>query len=508
MSPRPLASVDPATTELRVERPFTPPPEPAEIARVGEALARLAPALDAFVAGHALGPFPPYVPGPHAPGTGALPDDGVGLDATIEELSHLVADGGRISAPGFLGFITTGASTAPALAHAAAAVAGGQRYLVHAFNAVEHSSLRWLAELCGLPSGVVGVYTSGGSTANLLALGAARQSAFERLGVDAAEVGLSPGVRGRIYASSLAHRTIHRAAAVLGLGREAVASIPVDTDGRILLDELEAAMREDAAEGIVPIAAVAIAGTTDTGSVDSISDVVDIARRHDSWVHVDGAYGLIANASPELSRLFDGVDAADSWIVDPHKWLATGVGIGAVFVRDEEVLTRAFAEGDAAYLEGSFHEDTAAAGSQFDMLAGRWADQSVELSAPPRGVAVWAILREIGRAGVVARVERHVAFAREVAGRARSHPRLELLMEPQLSVVCFRYVPPAGIDADVVNRTILDRLRRETPLAPSSTIVDGRVALRPCFINPRTTEREVADLVDLAVRFGDEFAGA
>ena len=486
---------------------LTVPPEPAEVGRVGDALARLAPALDAYLASHADAPFPPYVPSPASVGAGALPELGAGLDATIDELARVVLDGCRIGSPGFVGFITTGASTAPAVAQLASAVAGGQRYLLHAFNALEHSSLRWLADLCGLPPDAVGVYSSGGSTANLVALGAARQAAFERRGIDVAEGGLPPGVRGRIYASTLAHRTIHRSAAVLGLGRRAVAEIPVDGDGRIRLDELASAMAEDAREGIVPIATVAIAGTTDTGSVDPIAEVAEIARGHGSWLHVDGAYGLIANASPMLTSLFEGIDRADSWIVDPHKWLATGVGVAATFVRDEAVLTRAFAEGDAAYLEGSFHDDDpAAAGSQFDVMAGRWADQAVELSSPPRGVLVWAILREIGRAGVIARVERHVAFAREVARRARADDRLELLMEPQLSVACFRYVPAPtlGLDADAVNRAILGRLRRETGFIPSTTTVEGRLAIRPCFINPRTTEHEVAGLVDAVVRFGDE----
>jgi aromatic-L-amino-acid decarboxylase len=482
------------------------PPEPAETAGVAAALERLTPALEAFISSHAEPPFPPFVPTDRSVGAGPLPAAGIGPAATVDELARVVLDGCRIGSPGFVGFITTGSSTLPAVAGLATAVAGGQRYLLHAFNALEHSSLRWLADLCGLPAGAVGVYSSGGSTANLIALGAARQAAFERRGVDASEAGLPASPRGRIYASVLAHRTIHRSAAVLGLGRQAVAEIPVDRRGRIRPDELDAAMTADARAGVVPIATVAIAGTTDTGSVDRIDEVARIARRHGSWLHVDGAYGLVANASPALAPLFEGLGEADSWIVDPHKWLATGVGVAATFVRDEGVLTRAFAEGDAAYLEGSFHEeDPAAAGSQFDTMAGHWADQSVELSSPPRGVLVWAILREIGRAGVAARVERHVAFAARVAVRARQHPRLELLMEPQLSVACFRYRPAAPeTDADDVNRAILDRLRRETGHIPSTTIVEGKLAIRPCYINPRTSEREVDGLLDAVIRFGDE----
>ncbi len=497
-------SPNPVTTG----RPTAYPPEPAETERFGEALARLAPALDSFAADHAAAPFPPYRPSPDDPGQGPLPEDGAGLDATIDELAAVVRWGSRISAPGFVGFITTGASTSGAAALTAAAFAGGQRYTLHAFNAIEHTSLRWLADLCGLPEGVAGVYSSGGSSANLIALGTARQAAYERLGRNVAEDGAPDGRPGRIYASALAHRTVHRSAAVLGLGRGSVVPIPVDSEGRTREDELEAALAADARAGIVPVAVVACAGATDTGTVDRIDRLGAIARRHGAWLHVDGAYGLVANASPRLRPLFAGIEDADSWIVDPHKWLATGVGIGATFVRDEGVLTRAFAEGEAAYLEGSFREDLAQAHSQFDAMGGPWGDQSLELSAPPRGVAVWAVLREIGRAGVVARVERHVAFAAQIADRARAHPRLELLMEPQLSVVCYRYRPGPGVDADELNRAILDRLRRVTTVAPSGTQIDGRFAIRPCFINPRTTEREVAELVDAVIRFGDELAGA
>lgn len=481
-------------------------PEPAETQRFAEALGRLLPAFDRYSAGHAAEYHAAYEPGTIASELLDLPDRGVGLEATLDEIAAAVEHGCRISAPGFLGFITTGASTVAAAAQSAVAVAGGQRYLLHAFNALEWTGLRWLADLCGLPSTVHGVFTSGGSTAQLLALGAARQSAFEHLGVDIAADGAPPGVPGRIYVSMRGHRTIHRAAAVLGLGRSSVVEVPASTCGQIDVAALDEVLRRDVAGGVVPVAVVAIAGTTDTGAVDPIPDVIEVARRHGSWVHVDGAYGLIANAAPSAAALFAGVAEADSWIVDPHKWLSTGVGVGATYVRDAGVLTRAFAEGEAAYLEGSFSRARSGAQSQFEVMAGPWADQSLELSSPPRGALVWATLREIGRRGVAERVERHMAFARSIADRVRRDGRLELLCDAQLSIVCFRYTPPAGVDGDELNRNILERLRRETPFIPTSTVVGGVLAIRPCFINPRTTQREVDGLIDAVCEFGDEAA--
>lgn len=439
-----------------------------------------------------------------------LSDDGVGLDATLDELRTAIRHGTRLSAPGMTGWITVGGTSSSIAAQLAVAVAGGQRYLAHSFNHLEHLALEWLADLCGIPSEATGVFTSGGSTANLLALGAARQAAYERVGLDVGAHGHHGAPPGRIYASVLAHRTVHRAAAVLGLGRDSVVPIAVDEHHRIRPEALAQALDDDREAGLLPIAAVAVAGTTDLGTVDSIADVVEVAHARGCWVHVDGAYGLVAHASPALRPLFTGVEAADSWIVDPHKWLSTGVGVGAAYVRDGDLLTRAFTEGPAPYLDGI----TATAGpviSEFDSMSGDWADQSLELSAPPRGAMVWAVLREIGRRGVAARVDGHVALAQALADRVRHHPRLELVTEPQLSILTFRYCEvgrDGHSDPGALTNEIVTRLRRTTRFVPSTTVVDGMEVIRPCFINPRQTMADVDGLVDAVVRIGDELTGA
>ena len=474
--------------------------EVAELARVDEVAAALIPAIERFWRYGERDRAQLRRPEWLARLDGALPSDGAGLDAVLADLAEVVIpNGSRVGEPGWSGFVTTGPTTAGFAALLAAAGAGGQRYMVQAFNSLERIGLQWLAELCRIPEGMQGVLSSGGSTANLVALGAARQAAFERIGVDVSQDGLPPGWTGRVYASEQAHHTIHRSTAVLGLGRSATRLIPVDAQQRIDVAALRSALAEDRSAGITPIAVVGIAGTTDTGAVDPLAEVAEVAREYGAWFHVDGAYGLVAAASDVLAPMFSGLEHADSVIVDPHKWLATGLGCAATYVRDAGVLLRAFAQGEAAYLEGAFSSGEEDAVVQFDSLGVPYADMGVELSAPSRGVMVWAVLRELGRAGVAARVERHSGFAQHIAARAREHPRLELLLEPQLSVACFRYAAD-----DHVNAEILQRLRRTTASIPTSTVVGGRFAIRPCFINPRTELRHVDELVDNVIRIGDE----
>ena len=202
-----------------------------------------------------------------------LPEKGVGADATMSELLDVVVPNGtRVADPGFWGWIVTAPSTVPAAATAAALIAAPHRYTITASNLVEDLSLRWLAELCGLGSHMRGVYSSGGSTANLVALGAARQWAFEQRGRDVARegVGETPVA---LYASAEVHHTIQRSAGVLGLGRSRVRMVPVDGDLRMRPDVLEALISEDIAAGVLPIAVVGTAGTTNTGAIDPLRAV-------------------------------------------------------------------------------------------------------------------------------------------------------------------------------------------------------------------------------------------
>jgi aromatic-L-amino-acid/L-tryptophan decarboxylase len=435
-----------------------------------------------------------------------VPRDGVGIQRVLDELvEHVIPNGSAIPRPGFCSFITTGGASAATLASTAASVASPQRYGLTAFNFLEELSLQWLAEMFRI-DGMQGVYSSGGSVANLLALGAARQSAFEQIGCDPAADGVVRRVA--IYASTEVHHTVQRSAGVLGIGRRAVRSIACDARGRMRIDELRRTLDEDARAGILPVAIVANAGTTNTGAIDPLAAIADIAQRRGIWFHVDGAYGLPGILDARVAPLYEGLQHADSVIVDPHKWLGASVGVAATFVRDRELLRRAFTQEPADYLEGSTAHSSASPtfAHSMDDFGIPYYDYGVELSAPCRGVVVWALLREIGVAGMTARIRRHNDMAAHVAELAREHPSLELLQEPTLSICCFRYVSPNVSNLDLLNQRLHRQLTRESQHMPSTTRVGGQLAIRPCFIGARIELSHARALVADVLRIGDELA--
>jgi len=436
-----------------------------------------------------------------------LPEQGIGIDAITDELlDQVIAYGSAIPNPGFSSYITTGATTASTLATTAANIASPQRYHLNAFNYLEELSLTWLAQMLGLGQ-MKGLYSSGGSVANLVALGAARQFAFEQLGLDVAAQGIDRPCR--IYASTQSHHTIARASAVLGMGRNAVKLIPCDQQGRMLPDALKKALAQDSANALLPIAIVANAGTTNTGVIDPINALGEIAKQHNIWYHVDGAYGLPGILDPRISHLYQGLALADSIIVDPHKWLGASVGVAATFVRDRDVLLRAFTQEPADYLEGSTDQggqESPVFEHSLDDFGVPYFDYGVELSSPARGVAVWALIKEIGVSGMRARVMRHNDMANYLAKFAAAHPHLELLAQPVLSICCFRYIADNINDLDLLNQQLHRQLIRENIYMPSTTKVNGVLALRPCYVGARSNHSQLDGFLQAILRIGADLA--
>jgi aromatic-L-amino-acid/L-tryptophan decarboxylase len=432
-----------------------------------------------------------------------LPAEGTRSEETLRLLAETVAPhGAPFLSPGFSGWIVGAPTAVPVAAQLVTAISGQQRYLGFSGGLLEAVALRWVAELCGLPAELHGVLSSGGSVANLLALGAARQRAYERLGSDPARDGFHGLPPGRIYGSDELHHCFLKAASVLGLGRTAVRLLPTDGRQRLDIRALRRALADDAAQGVVPIAIVGIAGTTNTGAIDPLSEIAAIADDHGVWFHVDGAYGLFGVLDPAVASRFTSLERADSVVVDMHKWLGAPTGSGATYVGDRTLLGRAFTQEPSAYIEGAFVEATEDGRSPWDTIGMPYQEWSLELSAAARGITVWATLHELGREGVRRRIIRHNRLARRLAERINDEPTLELLHQPELSVCCFRVRDE--VSADSRTERVLRALHAGGAHIPSGTRVDGQFALRACFINPRQTEADVDALVNAVL----EQAGA
>jgi aromatic-L-amino-acid decarboxylase len=291
-----------------------------------------------------------------------------------------------------------------------------------------------------------------------------------------------------VYASVEAHYSVKRAVEVLGLGARSLRTVPVDAAHRMIPEELERALDADLADGATPVAVVASAGTTLTGAIDPIEPVADICTARGVWLHVDGAYGLPAAATRTHGDRFAGLDRADSASIDAHKWLYVPKACSVVLVRDPAALEAAFAH-EAAYMpheEGELHA----------------VDQTLEYSRPFRGLKLWLAFHVHGAQAFREAIERNLAQAQLLVEEVRRHGDLELLMEPELSVVPFRHVPADVADLDDHNRRLAEGLQDDGRVYLASAEIDGRAWLRPCFVNYRTTDEDVLALVELVRELG------
>jgi aromatic-L-amino-acid decarboxylase len=482
-------------------------PDVASVHGLEEAVAGILPALDRF--NRFEGPDRSSIRSEWLPLLDEpLPERGAGTQKVVELLRDVVIPNGlRVGHPGFTGWVTTAPSTTAAVGHLASAVSSPQRWWLQAGNHLDVMAVRWIIELLGFPASCVGTFTSGGSTANLVGIGGARQHAAEKLGIDAALDGISAIPEPRVYASPETHHVVTRAMGVLGLGRASLRMVELDSRRRANLRQMEAFIREDIAAGRTPMAIVGNAGDVNTGIIDPLPQMAELAGEFDIWFHVDGAYGGWGVLDERVEAAYGDRATYDSFAIDPHKWLAAPVGTGLAICRDGELLSRAFTIEPGAYdrERDQVVDPVGDAESPWGALGGGTPNWGVDFSTPTRGMPVWAVLKEIGAEGMRERVRRHNDFARVVAERARQEPELELLSEPQLSIACFRYRPQGWDDPtklDQLNEDILTELRRVGRSLPSSTVVGGAYAIRACFINPRNDRAHVDLLMEDVLEIG------
>jgi aromatic-L-amino-acid/L-tryptophan decarboxylase len=343
--------------------------------------------------------------------------------------------------------------------------------------------IRWLKEMLGYPSDGAGLLVSGGSMANFAGIAAARST---KAPGNVVRDGMG-SARMRLYASEEAHFSIRKAAAMLGIGAANLCTVKTGPDLRMDVADLDRRVRQDRDAGYLPFCVVASAGTAGTGAVDPIGAIADLARTHNLWLHVDGAYGGFSALAPSARPLFDRIGEADSVALDPHKWLYLPVGCGCVLYRDAAAARAAFSE-NAEY--------TRVVGLEDDEAFAFW-DYGPELSRPFRALDLWLLLKSVGTRAISEAIEENIACAKYFADLVSASGDFEMLAPVDLSIFCFRYHPRgfAG-DLDALNERVMLALQRGGSSYLSNTRVRGMFALRGCVLNYRTTKRDMEILLE------------
>lgn len=382
--------------------------------------------------------------------------------------------------PGFLAYFANTSSSPAILAELLAAAVNANAMIWRtspAATEVEGLTVDWLRQLLGLPEAFAGFINDTASHNSLYALAAARARAFPEAG----EQGLHALPAGRIYASEHVHSSIDKAVVTLGLGRRGMRHLPADAGYRMKPGALRAAIEEDLAAGVRPVAVVAVAGTTSTASIDPLPEIAEICGEHGIWMHVDAAYAGVAAIMEELRPLLAGWERADSIVLNAHKWLFTPMDCALLYCRRPEALADAFSL-VPPYLR-TREED-----QSHDLM-----NYGVALGRSFRALKLWFVLRYFGGRGLADRLREHCRLARQFAGWVRASDRWQLMSATLLGLVVFRHHDPEkGRERNnLANERILDAVNASGEVFLSHTVLDGRYVLRLSVGNLRTRREHV-----------------
>ena len=426
-----------------------------------------------------------------------LPEAGTDADVLLDEAAQLLFRHSLFNGhPRFFGYITSSAAPIGALgdllASAVNANVGAWR-LAPIATEIEAQTIRWIAELIGLPGDAGGLLVSGGNMANFVCFLAARTAKATNVRT----TGLRAETPLSVYASTETHTWIQKAADLFGLGTDAIRWIPADAQQRMDVTALEQQIVADRENGGLPLLVVGTAGTVSTGAVDPLAQIADVCRRHDVWFHVDGAYGALAARVPGAPSDLGALGQADSVAVDPHKWLYAPLEAGCALVRRPVDLLRAF-----SYHPSYYH---------FDQDVTNYFDYGPQNSRGFRALKVWLALRQVGSSGYLQMIADDMRLSRHLHALVEQRPDFETLTQ-DLSITTFRYVPP---DLQSTSRTpdtesylqrlneeILTRVERSGEAFLSHAMVNGRFALRACVVNFRTSLADIEALPPLVARHG------
>lgn len=409
-----------------------------------------------------------------------LPEEGTPYRKLLDLLFRKAVPASLNTAgPGYLAYIPGGGLFHSAVADLIADAVNrysGVFAAAPALVQLEANVLDWLRQIAGFPPEARGLLTSGGSLSNLIALVTARR---ERLPEDF--------LKGTLYVSDQTHHSIEKSAVLAGFPLANVREVPSDERFRIRLDALEERIAEDRRLGLTPFLVVGNAGTTNSGAVDPLPELAEIARRHNLWFHVDGAYGGFFRLTDEGRTILRGLELADSLVLDPHKSLFLPYGTGALLVRDGAALRRTHTA-EADYMPAT----------QDDPALLDFSEMSPELSRPYRGLRLWLPIKLLGIAPFREALQEKLDLAREAADEVRRMPGIEMVAEPELSLFAFRQVRP-GLDGPALDRAnvaFLKRINERKRVFLTGTRLKGRFTLRICVLSFRTHRERMAMAVE------------
>ncbi len=429
------------------------------------------------------------------------PQQGEPMDAIINDVESILIPGiTHWNHPGFYAYFATSASAPGILGEMFAAGLNVNAMLWRtspAATELEEHTLDWLRQMLGLVADFRGCIMDTASASTMVSIAAAR----ERMGLDIRKRGMtgrSDIPRLRLYTSEQAHSSVEKGAIVLGIGQEGVRKIPTNADFQMEPVALAAAVDEDKANGWQPFCVVATVGTTSTTSIDPVPAIAEICRSDNIWLHVDGAYGGSAALVPEMRHILAGCDLADSFVVNPHKWLFTPLDCSVLYVRDVDTLRQAFSL-VPEYLTSSSNNDVT-----------NFMDWGVQLGRRFRALKLWMIIRTFGAEGLASRLREHIHFAQQLASWIDAHPDFERLAPTPLSTICFRACPrniaeqlhqanttkanELETQLDRLNEAIINHINAQGEAFLSHTRLHGRYTIRVAIGNIRTEATHIQRL--------------
>ena len=425
-----------------------------------------------------------------------LPQKSENMDELLEEISDKIMNTITNSAgPRYFGYITGGGNQVAVLAEMVKASLNQNNLKWHSSpvsTELERLVMRWVAEFIGYPDSSAGVLLSGGSVANFNCLAVARKIMAP---VDISDEGMYGSKPMTVYVSEEGHSSFDKAMDMLGLGKNYLRKIPADDQMRIHPNALDEQIRSDKNAGLEPICAIAVAGTTNSGAVDDLNAVAEICERHDLWYHVDAAYGGPAAKVKGVSELFEGIERADSVVVNPHKWMYVPFEAGGALVKNPEHLRKTFST-IPDYLKSDQQN-----GGRTDLM-----EYNLPLTKEFKALKVWMTIKAYGADRLRKEIANDISKAQYLVELVEEDTNLELMAPAPLSIVCFRYTSGGTKEEHLnqLNDQIVDEIESDGRVFLTGTKIRGKTALRTCFINHRTRKEDIRLLVDVVLEIGQQ----